>query len=247
MGAEQVLILNNFNKNMSPLLIAGFIMLVMCISYDVKADNEIGIKQTSGNSFALNIEQIGYNNEIKMYNSGSYLSGANLSMHLFQANEGPYQNTIDLWHIDGSDNSIRWGQGGKLSNADDTTFTYDEWESGGHYARLDIHGDNNSVSGYQANFGAGAHTYNQLIFSDGNSVYVEQRGNGNKTLNLTINNDDNIVSVIQRQSAHNATISLSGSNPTTLNLLQQGGTAQTYSLTQNCISAGGCSVSVTQQ
>jgi hypothetical protein len=32
-------------------------------------DNEITIKQTGGNNLALNIEQIGNNNEIKMYDS----------------------------------------------------------------------------------------------------------------------------------------------------------------------------------
>ena len=77
-------------------------------------------------------------------------------------------------------------------------------------------------------------------------MYVEQRGDGAKTLNLTISNDDNTVSVIQRATGHTATINLSGSDPTTLSLLQQGTTAQSYSLSQNCITIGGCSVSVTQ-
>ena len=46
--------------------------------------------------------------------------------------------------------------------------------------------------------------------------------------------------------AHTGTVTLSGSDPTTLNLTQQGSTAQSYSLSQNCITVGGCSVSVTQ-
>ena len=41
-------------------------------------------------------------------------------------------------------------------------------------------------------------------------------------------------------------MTLTGSSPTTLSLTQQGTIAQTYSLTQNCITMGGCSVSVTQ-
>jgi hypothetical protein len=32
-----------------------------------------------------------------------------------------------------------------------------------------------------------------------------------------------------------------------LNLLQEGSTNKAYTLTQNCVTAGGCSVSVTQQ
>ena len=209
-------------------------------------DNEISIKQTGGNNLALIIEQIGNNNEIKMYDNYSYLNGANMSLHLYQNNDGTNQNTIDLWHLDGASNSIRWGQGGKLDDASDTTFYYDGSESGGHYANLDIHGSNNNVSGWQANSGNGGHTYNQLIFSSYNDVYVEQRGDGAKTLNLTISNNDNDVQVVQRNTGHTATINLSGSYGTTLNLLQQGYTSQTYSLSQNCLTVSGCSVSVTQ-
>jgi hypothetical protein len=86
----------------------------------------------------------------------------------------------------------------------------------------------------------------KLIFSSYNDVYVEQRGDGDKTINLTLSNDGNDIQVVQKNTGHTATISLSGSDPTTLNLLQQGYTSQSYSLSQNCITVGGCSVSVTQ-
>jgi hypothetical protein len=213
----------------------------------VFADNEISIDQTGGDNLSLNIEQYGSKNEIKMYDPYSYLNGANMSLHLYQNNDGSNQNTIDLWHLAGSNNSVRWGQGGKLDDASDTTFYYDGNESGGHYANLDIHGSNNSVAGWQANSGDGGHTYNQLIFSSYNDVYVEQRGDGAKTLNLTISNNDNDVEVVQKDTSHTATINLSGSYGTALNLLQQGYTSQSYSLSQNCYTVGGCSVSVTQQ
>ena len=210
-------------------------------------DNKITIKQTGGDNLTLQIQQIGMKNEIKMYDVYSYLNGANMSLHFYQNNDGPYQNTIDLWHLAGSNNSIRWGQGGKLDDASDTTFAYDGTESGGHYANLDIHGNNNSVVGWQANSGNGGHTYNQLIFSSYNDVYVEQRGDGAKTLNLNIYNDDNNVSAIQRTVGHTANITLNGSYGTTLNLLQQGTTAQTYSLSQSCATAGGCTITITQE
>ena len=227
------------------LLTIGWLILLSYCSVAF-ADNEITIDQTGGDNFSLNIEQYGAKNEIKMYDPYSYVNGANISLHFYQNNDGSNQNTIDLWHLDGSNNSIRWGQGGKLDDASDTTFYFDGAESGGHYANLDIHGSNNNVAGWQANSGNGAHTYNQLIFSSYNDVYVEQRGDGDKTLNLTINNDGNDVEVIQKNTGHTATINLSGSDPTTLNLLQQGYTSQSYSLSQNCITVGGCSVSVTQ-
>ena len=210
-------------------------------------DNKITIKQTGGDNLTLQIQQIGMKNEIKMYDVYSYLNGANMSLHFYQNNDGSNQNTIDLWHIDGSNNSIRWGQGGKLNNAADTTFAYYGNESGGHYANLDIHGSNNNVTGWQANSGNGGHTYNQLIFSSYNDVYVEQRVDGAKTLNLNIYNDDNNVSAIQRTVGHTANITLNGSYGTTLNLLQQGTTAQTYSLSQSCATAGGCTITITQE
>ena len=52
--------------------------------------------------------------------------------------------------------------------------------------------------------------------------------------------------MVQKNTGHTATINLSGSYGTALNLLQQGYTSQSYSLSQNCLTVGGCSVSVTQ-
>ena len=221
---------------------------LLSLSLNSLADNKIAIKQTGGDNLAIQIEQIGINNEIKMYDTYSYLNGADMSLHFYQNNPSATsdQNTIDIWHLAGSGNSIRWGQGGKLDDASDTSFYYDGTEGGGHYARLDIHGNNNSVSGWQTNSGNGGHTYNQLIFSNGNDVYVEQRGDGAKTLNLNIYNDDNDVEVVQRTVGHTASITLDGTYGTSLNLLQQGTSAQTYSLSQNCLTVGGCTVSVTQ-
>ena len=60
-------------------------------------DNEISIEQTGGDNFSLNIEQYGANNEIKMYDTSSYLNGSNLSLHFYQNNNGTYQNLIDLF------------------------------------------------------------------------------------------------------------------------------------------------------
>jgi len=235
-------------KDLGKFFAAGVLLgVLICLPIVAIADNEITIDQTGGTDLAISIEQIGSKNAIKMYDSGSSLNGANMSLHLYQASQGTYQNTIELWHLDGSNNNVRWGQGGKLSSSTDTTFSYDGLESGGHYANLDIHGNDNNVSGWQANSGNGAHTYNQLIWSDGNSVYVEQRGNIDKTLNLTIKNDDNTVEVVQREYGHSATIELDGTDPTNLNLLQQGGTNQSYTLYQNCVTVGGCNVSVVQQ
>ena len=85
------------------------------------------------------------------------------------------------------------------------------------------------------------------IYADSNDVFARQAQNGNKTLTLTIRNDSNDVYINQRDNgAHTATIELTGAYATDLDLLQRGNTTQSYSLTQNCQTVGGCSVSVTQ-
>ena len=76
---------------------------------------------------------------------------------------------------------------------------------------------------------------------------MRQDSNVSKTMNLTVNNDGNDIDMIQTgNSAHSATATVSGSYSTNLYLKQQSGTAQSYSLTQNCQTSGGCGISLTQ-
>ena len=83
--------------------------------------------------------------------------------------------------------------------------------------------------------------------SDGNDVFYTQAGSGEKNLTLDINNDSNDVTVNQLYGTHTANITLNGSDSTTLNLTQQGSGVMNYTLTQNCVTLGGCSITVTQQ
>jgi hypothetical protein len=75
-----------------------------------------------------------------------------------------------------------------------------------------------------------------------------QEANQDKSLDLTINNDDNNVFIHQKKSySHTATISIDGNYGTDLSLTQSStSSAQSYSLTQNCQTFGGCSVSLKQ-
>ena len=212
-------------------------------------DNEISIDQTGGDNFNLTINQFGSNNVIKMYDAYSYVNGADMTLTLIQQNETTTNNVIELWHLDGQDNIVRWGQGVSWDNATSSTYAYDGTEGGGHYARLDIHGNNNHLQGHQTNQGStSGHTFTSLIFSDYNDIWVRQQHDGAKTVNLTTYNDGNDITLRQKGAwaQHTANITLSGSDPTTLNLLQQGTTTQSYSLSQNCLTVGGCSVSITQ-
>ena len=93
-----------------------------------------------------------------------------------------------------------------------------------------------------------SHSITANIYSNNNDVYVKQMQNGNKTFTLTIQGaSGNDVAVVQKNNgAHTATVSLTGAYPTDLSLTQSGNNNQTYSLTQNCQTANGCNVSVTQ-
>ena len=212
-----------------------------------------------GTSNSLDVDQWGSNNEVSWVDYwgsgaswGGDLDGNNNSLHFYQyCSRGTNCAKSDVgFHVWGDDNEVRWGQGGMLSDINDTTFGNDGDEGGGSKLNLDIHGDDNKVAGVQRNGSANvwsAHTATIYIYANENEVWVNQNTDGAKTFSLTSRNDDNNVSVEQTgNAAHTGTVTLTGSSATTLNLTQQGTIAQTYSLTQNCITMGGCSVSVTQ-
>ena len=104
----------------------------------------------SGDNLSLQIEQVGSNNKILLYDSGSKITGDDVDIHLHQHNtsSSASTNTIKLWHLYGDDNAIRWGQGAGLTNSSDTTFEADTDDSGGQYTMIDIHGNRNSITGY---------------------------------------------------------------------------------------------------
>ena len=152
------------------------------------------------------------------------------------------------FHILGDDNIVRFGQGYEIPSANSTNFQTDSYEQGGHFIRLDIHGDDNDFRGSQRSQNSSSnHTNTTYIYGDDNKVYTRQKGNNSKTITLLIKNDDNEVDITQRDNAgHTATVTLNGSYGTDLTLLQKQGTGQTYSLSQNCQTSGGCTVNVTQ-
>ena len=231
-------------------------MVLLLLSPSGKADNLIELDQGSfqghtGDNLNLLILQTGADNIIREYQNpyGHWITGDDVSIHLEQMNESGTDNIIEIWHLEGDDNQVRWGQGVQLSNSTDTTFSSDGTEGGGHYARIDIHGDNNKLAGYQTNQGSTTgHIFTSLIFSNNNDIWIKQLGNGQKEINLLTTADGNDISLVQKGSGgeHTANINLYGTYPTTLNLTQQSSTDQSYTLTQSCVTVGGCSVSVIQ-
>jgi hypothetical protein len=234
----------------TPLLWIGWIILFTWCALAFGDDNEINISNISGDNIDINITQVGYANTIQCYQTSScYTNLPGGELNLVQYNDSGTVNKIEIWHLEGQDNIIRWAQGTAWDSATSTTYGDDGNEGGGHYARLDIHGDYNHLQGHQTNQGStSGHTFTSLIFSDNNDIWLRQQGDGAKTLNLTTYSDGNDISILQKGAwaQHTANITLSGSESTTLDLRQQGTTTQSYSLSQNCVTVGGCSVTVTQ-
>lgn len=227
-------------------------MASLLLSSFAKADNKIILENVfDGDNLNLSITQVGANNTIDCYQTNSCdVDGNNVSLHFEQTNESANENKIQVWHLDGNSNSIRWGQGLSLTNSSDTTFSYDGQDSGGHYARMDIHGNNNSITGFQQNGGGSnsGHVFNSLIWSNNNSLWLRQQGDGTKTLNVITRNDGNNLDIRQKgnNANHTASIDLRGTNPTDLTLFQRGGVDQSYTLIQNCVTSGGCTIGITQ-
>ena len=225
-------------------------MVSLLLSSYVKADNLIELKNVESDALDLTIEQVGANNKIQCYMDNWCYIKDSVTIDLKQINTSTSTNILEIWHIEDGNNTLRWGQGVSLNNKNSTTWQYDGQEGGGHYARIDIHGGGNNFIGYQQNAGSSTgHIFTSLIFSDNNNIWVRQKNNGQKELNLYTTSDGNTVEVLQKTNGgeHTANINLHGSQPTTLNLIQQGQTDKSYSITQTCVTGGGCNISVHQE
>ena len=217
-------------------------------------DNQEVNFSISGADNIIDIAQSGTNNTIKWtdtwgsgYNWGGDLYGTDNALTIKQnttTGNSPANNYFGF-HIQGNYNTVKFGQGFVVS--DTGNFSIDNDEYGGMYMRLDIHGNNNTYIGTQRNDDSGDTTHAEInLYSDYNDIYTHQR-QGDHYLSLTTNNDYNEAWIKQEgQGSHSATITLGGSYPTDLYLLQQTSTNQSYTLTQSCATVGGCSVSVTQ-
>jgi len=228
-------------------------------------DNDIFFSVGDGDNVSVEIVQTGHNNEIGYVNdSPGWGSGANWGgdidyddqdLKLYQnctksASAGCEKNDIQFHISYGTDNTFHWAQGYVIDSRTDTNWAHDNSEGGGHTITADIHGTGNSIIGHQRNCSAGScdgHSARIYLYGDDNDVFGQQQADGSKEFYLTINNDDNTIDYLQDGTGeHNATITITGSQPTTLDLTQHSNTTQNYSLTQNCVTSGGCNITVTQ-
>ena len=217
--------------------IGGALLLFILIGFvsDLRAgptdDNHIHVEQVAdGDDLELNITQVGFANSIEF----SFAHSGNV-FNLQQHGNGNSISWVSYW---GSGKS--WGGDVDGSNNTENIIQY----NGATYGRH-IWGDENTVDVYQN----GSHTHNLDIHADDVEHDLWQDGSGTHYSHVYYygNTDGSITNLKQEGTAnHNAQITLTGAYMTTLNVLQQGSTNQSYNLTQNCQTVGGCTVNVTQ-
>ena len=218
-------------------------------------DNSVNFTMAHDDNI-IDIHQEGNNNTVSYvsYWGSGRAWGGDLDSTSNNLNFKQYNTTgSDLnrigFHITSNDNDVDICQGATFSSSSSSSCSGTSSEYGGHTVNLDLHsGDNTIKIGQQTGSGNADH-YVQLYTYGGenNNTFIKQNGNGNKTLNMTIRTDGGTQSVIQKDSgAHTATVDLTGTYHTDLTLKQQGSSNQSYSLTQNCQTSGGCTVGITQ-
>jgi hypothetical protein len=208
--------------------------------------NEITITQI-GDDFDLTIVQKGGNNVVKeaFWNTQFYGDDQTVVMDQ-QHSDGTSNNVIEIGAVDGDNNNVEIRQGS--DNLGGNGVRSDATEYSGHFVHAGVIGDNNNLRIGQRNPDNSPHSaFVVILDADGVAVEVTQGDSGSKDAEVWVYSDDSNVSVLQHGSgAHTAYIDVSGLYESNVSLEQNSSTAQSYSLTQSCYTAGGCSVSVTQ-
>lgn len=233
----------------------------------VALGNRIDLEQKIGTSgSSVTIEQTGNYNLIQGLGGGNaIIDGQNNTLNIRQG-DALGRNLIELG-VYGNTNNIT------INQARTTTGLQDGSESGGHYAGLGVNGNSNTVTIRQGNDGgiSSGHFGLMYIKGDSNNMSLTQANNNDKRAFISVdgNNNNSILSqsglgnhyidlmmtgnghtanITQSGNAtHRATINLTNAGGSSiLNLIQQGSTAQQYSIVQQCANLQGCSVTVTQ-
>ena len=222
----------DFDKNTKYFLIAGwslFFLLILISDNLYAGDNHVHIEQVNGgDDININALQVGTNNEIRFSTDHN-------------------NNTFNLLQY-GANNKISWvpywgsgkGWGGDVDGVSNTLNVeqHDGATYGGH-----IWGNSNQVDIYQN----GTHTHYLDIHVDSVDHDIWQEDGGSHYSHIYYNVSDNSNTNCKKEIKSNARVVLRGNRPTTLNLLQDSAVNKTYQITQNCVTVGGCNISVTQQ
>ena len=220
-------------------------------------NNEVRLSVSHDNN-NLDFDQIGDNNTISWVSYwgsgegwGGDLDGSSNTIKIEQYNTtGTDANRVGF-HILSSNNTINLCQGKTFVDENDTTCENSATaEYGGHTINIDLHSGDTNLKGSQETGTGNADHYAHVYTygGDNNDIFFKQKGNGNKTLNFIVRTDNGEQSMVQKgDGVHTATIDLTGAYTTDLDLTQNSNSNQSYTLTNNCQTSSGCSVTVTQE
>jgi len=222
---------------------------LISLSLPVFADDNLITILQEGDNFELDITQIGYNNVIKQWTSSEGIDGADNTVIIKQANDRGYsydKNIIELRRVWGDGNTLKLGQGYHVST--NGAFSIDNSEYGDTFAHINITGDNNNIlMSQRTNSSSSGHAYWLHLEGDNNDIHTIQREGGSQYINLDVYNDGNDIDLIQKNDGdHYMSVILRGTEPTTIGVTQNSIYNKSYSITNYCYTAGGCSINVTQ-
>ena len=225
-----------------------FIGILTIPMFSIADDNQITILQ-EGDNFELDITQIGYSNIIKQWTASEGIDGVDNTIIIKQARDRGNKsdpNTIELRRVWGDGNTLKLGQGFNIGT--NGNFTRDYAEYGDTFAHLNITGDNNNILMTQrTNSSSSGHEYWLHLEGDDNDIYTVQREGGSQYINLDIYNDGNDVDLRQLNAGdHYMSVILRGTESTDITVLQNGWNNRSYSVTNYCYTAGGCTINVSQ-
>ena len=208
--------------------------------------NEITITQI-GDNFDLTIVQKGGNNVVKEAFWNSEFNGDDQTIILDQQHsDGTSNNVIEIGVVLGDNNNVEIRQGS--DNLGGNGVRSDATEYSGHYAHAGVIGDNNNVRIGQRNPDNSPHSaWGVIYYVDDVDIEITQGDSGSKDAEVWVSAADSNVNVLQHGSGeHTAYIDVDGLYGTDVQLEQNSSTAQSYSLTQYCTNANGCSITTTQ-
>ena len=213
--------------------------------------NEIYINQV-GDNLNMEVVQDGQDNYFQFCSNGTNGTCTDMNGNSHNWADGaPSDGSIVNSETIGDDNTVvvSHATGQNNSNINESN--------------ISVIGDRNKVQNLFANHSSGSHGYsnqpwggtketNILITGDDNYVQVQSDSYGEAYSEIEVTGDDNDVTLYQRSMNNSASIDVTNAGgPNTVTARQLGSSYQdtglnSYSLTQYCTNANGCTVNLTQ-
>lgn len=152
-------------------------------------------------------------------------------------------NTININQTGTRNNSVTYTGNGSFNSIDVTQSSTSPTAT--NYTEVTVNGNSNNIDLIQNSTG-GTKSAFVTVSDNNNTVNINQKDSGNHYLNLNLSGGNKSADILQQGAGnHQADITLTGAGARSINLIQQGTTAQSYSINSSC--ASNCqTISVTQ-